>query len=160
MNSQPDNNGISPAQKLFNRNTRTNLPSFQSLSKTAHTNIPIFSEKKAKLPEIDPGTTVRIRTDEEKTWNKQGTIISKNNRPRSYNVLNEKGNILTRNRRHLIPSKEKFTPKYTYENIVPPDAITIPQSVTNNKPNIVEKPNIIVNTENENKPEIAKHSTN
>ena len=62
----------------------------------------------------------RIRTDEEKTWDKKGSVIAPNDRPRSYNVLNEKGNLIIRNRRHLIQTNGKFIVKYNYDNILKP----------------------------------------
>ena len=62
----------------------------------------------------------RIRTDEEKTWDKKGSVIAPNDRPRSYNVLNEKGNLIIRNRRHLIQTNGKFIVKYNYDNILEP----------------------------------------
>ena len=72
-----------------------------------------------KLPEIAPGTTLRIRTDEQNLWNKKGTVVSANNRPQSYNFPNERRNILARHHRHLIPTNEKFNIKHDYNNAIP-----------------------------------------
>ena len=66
LNSQPDYNGTSPAEKLFGHKLRTTLPSLipftQSTTTEKHT---VTKNLKRKLPEIAPGTTVRIRTDEQ-----------------------------------------------------------------------------------------------
>ena len=109
--SQTDHSGTSPAEKLFGHNLRTILPllipSNQSVVTEKHT---ITQNLRRKLPKIAPGTTVRIRTD---LWDK---ILSQNNRPRPYDILNEKGNTLARNRRHLIPTTEKFNIKHDYDN--------------------------------------------
>ena len=45
--------------------------------------------------------------------------MSQNNHPRSYDILNERGNILARNHHHLIPTSEKFNIKHDYNNAVP-----------------------------------------
>ena len=48
-----------------------------------------------------------------------GIIVSQNNRPRSYNILNERGNTFARNHRHLTPTTEKFNIKHDYDNAIP-----------------------------------------
>ena len=42
-----------------------------------------------KLSEIAPGTTVRIRTDEQNLWGKKGIVVSQNNCPLSYHTIFE-----------------------------------------------------------------------
>ena len=120
LNSHPDQNRTSPAEKLFGHKLRTTLPSlipfFQSATTKKHT---ITQNLRCKLPETAPGTTVRIRTGEQKLSNKRGIVASQNNCPWSYDNLNERGNILSRNRRHLIPTTEKFNIKYDYDNAIP-----------------------------------------
>ena len=68
LNSQPDQNGTSPAEKLFGHKLRT-LPSLipftQSTITEKHT---VTHNLKRNLPEIASGTTVRIRTDEQNLW--------------------------------------------------------------------------------------------
>ena len=62
---------------------------------------------------------MQIRTDEQNLWDEKGIIVSQNNRPRSCEILNQRGNILARNRRHLIPTTEKFNIKHDYDNATP-----------------------------------------
>ena len=93
LNSQPDENGLSPAHKLFNRPIHTNLPSAEPQPKPSTTNTAIEPETQNRLSTLKPGYTVRIRTDEEKTWDKKGSVIAPNGHPCS-NVLNEKGNLI------------------------------------------------------------------
>ena len=45
--------------------------------------------------------------------------MRQNNQPQLYDVLNENGNVIIKNHRHLIPTNEKFTQKFTYNNIIP-----------------------------------------
>ena len=72
------------------------------------------------LLNISQGNTVRIRTDEQNLWGKKSIVIKQNNRPLLYNVLNENRNVMIRNHRHFILTNEKFTDKFSYNNIIPP----------------------------------------
>ena len=82
LNSQPDQSRTSPAEKLFGHKLRTTLPSLisfiQSATAKKHS---ITQNLRCKLPETAPGTTVRIRTDEQKLSNKRGIVASQNNCP-------------------------------------------------------------------------------
>ena len=49
MNSQPDENVLSPAYKLFNHPIRTNLPSAKPQPKTSTTNTAIEPETQNRL---------------------------------------------------------------------------------------------------------------
>ena len=124
LNSQPDENGLSPAHKLFNCQIRTNLPSAKPQPKPFTTNTAIEPETQNRLSTLKPGDTIRIKTDKEKTWDKEESVIVPNDRPRSYNVLNEKGSLIIRNRRYLIPTNEKFIVKHDYDNIIEPSEKT------------------------------------
>ena len=100
----------------------------------------ITQNLRCKLPEIAPGTTVRIWTDEQNLWDKKNIVVSQNNHPWSYNILNERGNILARNHCHLIPTAEKFSIKHDSDN-------SIPVSNTSTHPNLMidnqhEKPTL------------------
>ena len=136
MNSLPDENSLSPAHKLFNRPIRTNLPSAKPQPKPSTTNTAIEPQTQNRLSTLKPGDTVRIRTDEEKTWDKKGSVIAPNDRPRSYNVLNEKGNLIIRNCRHLIPTNEKFIVKHDYDNIIEPSETTSQKTLVQTKTDI------------------------
>ena len=120
QNSQPDQNGTSPTGKLFSHKLRTILPSpmpfTQSTTTEKHT---VTHNLKCNLPEISPGTTVQIRANKKNLLDKKGVVVSQNNRPRLYDILNKRGNILARNRFHLIPTTEKFNFKNDYNNAIP-----------------------------------------
>ena len=67
LNSQPNENGISPVQKLFNSELRTNLRPVKALfpknSFVTETSRPRKTTQ--SLPNISQINTVRIRTDEQ-----------------------------------------------------------------------------------------------
>ena len=127
---------LSPAHKLFNRPIRTNLPSAKPQPKPSTTNTEIEPETQIRLLTLKPGDTIRIRTDEEKAWDKKGSVIAPNDRPRSYNVLNDKGNLIIRNPHHLIPTNKKFIVKHDYDNIIEPSETTSKKTFLQTKTDI------------------------
>ena len=63
---------------------------------------------------LSPGDTVRVRTDNEKSWTNTGVITNRADTPRSYTVQTE-SDMYRRNRRHLsvVPlSPIKLPPRY------------------------------------------------
>ena len=127
---------LSPAHKLFNRPIRTNLPSAKPQPKPSTTNTAIEPETQIRLSTLKPGDTIRIRTDEEKAWDKKGSVIAPNDRPRSYNVLNDKGNLIIRNPHHFIPTNKKFIVKHDYDNIIEPSETTSKKTFLQTKTDI------------------------
>ena len=98
---------------MFGRHPRTTLPSiiptrFNQIEKDP--SIKEKYDKKSKdLPPISPDTTVRIYSRSKYgNWKQKGEVISKRHKPRSYDVINEKGNIIRRNRWQLLPTNETF----------------------------------------------------
>ena len=120
LNSQSDQNVTSSAQKLFGHKLRTTLPSLIPFTQTMTTeNHTVTHSLKCNLPEIAPGTAVQIRTNEQNLWDKKGIAVGQNNWPPSHNILNERGNILARNCRHLIPTTEKLNINNDYDKVIP-----------------------------------------
>ena len=132
--SQPNENEISPAQKLFNCQLRTNLPSVKPLlpQNSFVTETPRLHKTTNFLPKTSQENTVRICTDEQNLWDKkQPTAI--------IHVLKENGNVIIRSRRHLISTNEKFMEKFSYDNIILPttklpESIVPPQTANFPKP--------------------------
>ena len=93
---------------LMNRNIRTRLPAAEFInvkSQSTQNKQKKYYDKGAKLlTPLQPGQIVRIRND--KDWENKGEILEKLDE-RSYNVLTESGNILRRNRRHLLQTNEE-----------------------------------------------------
>ena len=111
MNSQPHENELSPAHKLFNCPIRTYLPSVKLQPKPSNIKTALESETQNRISTIKPGDTVRKKTDKRENWDKKRSVIASNGRSSSYIVLNEKGNLIIRNCCHLIPANKKFIVK-------------------------------------------------
>ena len=67
----------------------------------------------------DPGTIVRIRTDEQNHCDKKVSLWVKKDRPQTYVLLKERGNKLARNRPHLVSTIKKFNFRHDYVNVIP-----------------------------------------
>ena len=67
LNSQPEENGLSPVHKLLSHPIHSNLPSLKPQPKPSTTKKAIEPETQKCLSTLKPGDTDRIRTDEEKT---------------------------------------------------------------------------------------------
>ena len=110
VNNTPGENGNSPAQILFNRVVHTLVPSvvtnIKSCKQTKKNH-----QKFPSIQSIQPGSTVRVRYDTDKSWLKKGVVLDKRTEPRSFDILNEKGNVIRVNQRHLLPCKDKFSIK-------------------------------------------------
>ena len=111
--------GKSPAELMLGRHLRSKLPTLPSTLTNKNINMDIVREKDEKyrekytsyhdkhngvksLPDLHPGDIVKVKTDEEKRWLETGKVIEKANTPRSYQVKTPNGNIIRRNRRHLM----------------------------------------------------------
>ena len=145
LRTTPDEDGISPAYRLMNRQLRTVIPSL-SLQQQNQSNYPVQISQKATdrynstashLPELHLGDTVRLRKN--KRWERKGRVISTSEKPRFYHVETENGKRLRRNRRHLLKTSETFsakspsdfeipnTPSSTPVTETPTDYFTTPQ---------------------------------
>ena len=104
----------SPAEMLFNRSIRSNLP---VTTQTLQPSIPLAREELERrqethkryydrgtrpLDDMYPGEKTWIRTDHDTEWS-QGTIVDKYEAPRSYLVDNGQS-VVRRNRSHLKPN--------------------------------------------------------
>ena len=98
--------------------------------KPSTTETAIEPETQNRLPTLKRGETVRIRTGELKIWDKKGSVIARNDRPRLYNVLNKNDNLIFRNRHHSIPITKKLFVKHNYENILKPSKTISQKTIT------------------------------
>ena len=75
----------------------------------------------------NPDSTTKCKTwiyrqnyNQRRTWDQKELVIAPNDCPCSYNIPRKKGNLISRNHCHLIPSSEKFNMKHdnepTYRN--------------------------------------------
>lgn len=109
---------VSPAQVMFNRRVKTKILVHTKLLQPAiprnlHNNL---TEKQIqvknyhdlhakKREQFREGENVLVRTG--KVW-EPAKIISKHNTPRSYIIINSKGNVVKRNSSHLKKTKTEF----------------------------------------------------
>jgi transposase InsO family protein len=109
---------VSPAQALMGRQLRNRVPMLNSqlLPKMADPSSIYIADKEAKarykrdydrrhgvreLPHLEVGDPVQLRTEEESSWKKSGTIISADPDTRSY-LVETPNSVLRRNRKHLL----------------------------------------------------------
>ena len=114
LNATPGADGVSPAMRLFNHQPRTTLLSLNMTytSSTSKINpkeiVKSYNQHAKDLPDIAPSMVVRMRIPGEKRWNEIGKVVEKWQEQRAYRILNSKENIVRRNRRRLLPCKDKF----------------------------------------------------
>lgn len=116
--------GVSPAQLLMSRRTRTTLPTHRRLLlpqpvepervvkalKTRQDKTKAYYDQRGRdLPPLEAGEKVRIRPNREKLWRKAEVL------PRSYVVQDERGRVYRRNRRQIIsvPRDQPMMPQST-----------------------------------------------
>ncbi len=111
------NDDVSPVQRLMSRRTATKLPIAEKLLKprvvkeeAVQENIRDrqrkyknhFDNRTRNLEEIKKNDTIRVRVG--KQW-RPARLINQYH-PRSYEIENEKGNIIRRNRRDILKTRE------------------------------------------------------
>lgn len=113
----------SPAQLIFSRRLKTTIPvkdnllkpKIQPLSNMRNKLIDrqniqkkYFDRNSKQLSKLKPGMIVKVKNfkGNKDRW-QDGMIIGKNRYPRSYNVKLNTGNIVDRNRKHIIINKNK-----------------------------------------------------
>ncbi len=115
----PRKDGLSLAQRLFGRPTRTKLPAHRVVYKKdirdrirEADRLAIKLREKAKeqhdckarkLVELKPGTVVRVQHHPTKRWDLIGTIMEVKSRGRSYLVQSETGRLYWSNRKFIRP---------------------------------------------------------
>ena len=119
-NTPTQNVGRSPAQRLFNRRTKTLLPTTKNALKPQFSENDLdkikfdkrrqafYHDKNSKLlPQLEEGDAVRLKPFKlgQKSWQKG--VVLKQLDDKSYNVVGEGGNVFRRNRVHLRQTKER-----------------------------------------------------
>ena len=109
----PGNDGRSPAEKLMNRQPRSNLPIINKPVKENQVKPENkwYNANARNLPELKIGDTVRIQGN--KTWDRKAQVTEQCNTPRSFKVKTEDGRVLRRNRRDLLKTRESYVPRET-----------------------------------------------
>ena len=138
--------GQSPAQLMMGRKIATHLPVLEKCLKPCWPDEQVVkcSQENYKrvytdnfnkqhgarpLPKLQPGDSVRVKTDGQQSWNTRATVVDHHSTPRSYIVQTHDGSTLRRNRRHLQSCP--VSPNVPQENDSPP---VVPVDVSNNTP--------------------------
>jgi len=127
----------SPAEMLFNRSIRSNLPvttetlkphvvqASELLQRNQQTAKDYYDRRTRPLNTLKPGTPVLMRTDEESKWT-PGNVLEQHSAPRSYLVDNG-SNVVRRNRVHLKPNNSPLPvepdltePESNVSDVIPP----------------------------------------
>ena len=102
--------GKSPEELLMNRSLRTRLPRTEDLlyetAAPSQRNAVNYDKTAKDLKPLQKGETVRIRHNQQ--WEPIAKVINKADTPRSCIVQTESGNLLRRNRKHLLKTGEAF----------------------------------------------------
>lgn len=110
LRTTPGKDKLSPARRLMGRTPRTTVPSVKCPLKSSkpeqipRKTITQYNSHARNLPELHPGDKVLLRGDGK--WSKKGEVMKRNQHPRSYHVKTDSGNVLRRNRRHLLKIKQ------------------------------------------------------
>ena len=94
----PRNDGRSPAEKLMNRQPRSNLPIINKPAEESQVKPENkwYNANARNLPELKIGDTVRIQGN--KTWDRKAQVTEQCYTRRSFKVKTEDGRVLRRNR--------------------------------------------------------------
>lgn len=123
--------GLSPAQLMIGRQLRTTVPILpkqlnpspidyktvrrkDQQTKAAYRFFYNRRHSTQPLPALQPGQSVNIKLDGEKSWKTPAKVVAKAPEPRSYYVQTAQGMLARRNRRHI---------QVVQESPVPPTAV-------------------------------------
>ena len=110
--SAPMENGKSPAELLMNRKLKTILPRVmvdvsatdQRTESLKQRQVSNYNKGARDLPPLSENDVVRIKGDG--TWSDKGKVVNRLD-TRSYQVATDNGQVLRRNRKQLLATKEK-----------------------------------------------------
>ena len=143
----------SPSLALMGRMLKTRIPVMedQLLPKSVnHQSIKIYdSDAKDRykrdydrrhnsrpLSPLSTGQSVLLKTDDERKWIQQGTIVKEDQGKRTYLVQTPAGNTLRRNRKHLQLLPDKFSSDESNDNITNSSNSSSPEETVTTLPNI------------------------
>ena len=106
LRTTKNSSGTSASELLMKRKLRVLVP-LLNVNGNTKTKLkkPTFSQSRELQP-FNTSDTVRYRQNN--NWTRTGIIFNKSDMPRSYTLLNDKNNVIRRNRRHVIKMDPKF----------------------------------------------------
>ena len=135
--------GVSPAELLFGRRMRTQVPILASSLQPKTPEASVVREKDKHYKQtyaknynkhhgvrdselLEPNQSVRIKIDSKKEW-EPATVTGIHDKPRSYNVVTEDGKTFRRNSKHVMSSKGSSQSAATKDknDTQPPPATTV-----------------------------------
>uniref|UniRef100_A0A672FWU0 Integrase catalytic domain-containing protein n=1 Tax=Salarias fasciatus TaxID=181472 RepID=A0A672FWU0_SALFA len=127
--------GLSPAELLMNRKLRTTLPCYTQIKRNEEIQTKLDNLKRKQKNYYDKATKTLtplakddvVRIHDQDTWSRKATVLQEVG-PRSYKVRTEDGNILRRNRRNLLKTKEHFQ-EAGCDDAQSEDAVSLPNKV-------------------------------
>ena len=106
LRTTKNSSGTSASELLMKRKLRTLVT---SLNVNANTKTKLKKSTLSQSRELQPfNTSDTVRYRQNNNWARNGLILNKSDMPRSYILLNDKSNVIRRNRRHLIKMDPKF----------------------------------------------------
>ena len=115
----------STLELLMKRKLRTLVP---LLHVNVNTKTKLKKATSSQSKELQPlNTSDAVCDRQNNNWTRTGIILNKNDMPRSYTMLKDKGNIIWRNRRHLIKIGSNFV-KIVNHNDIDNDIETEPKT--------------------------------
>ena len=114
LRNTPGKDRLSPAQKFMGGTLRTTVPSVKHHLKTTNpakiskkTTVQ-YDSKVRNLNDLHPGDRVRLRAAG--NWSMKGKVMARDKNSRSYHVKTQTGNVLRRNRPHLLKTNGTQSP--------------------------------------------------
>ncbi|XP_015121249.1 uncharacterized protein LOC107044027 [Diachasma alloeum] len=106
--------GKTPAELLYNRKVKNVIPNWRAdgnynkeefrneLLRRQQKQRDYFDKHSKRLPELKRGEVVQIQNENNQKPHKSGVIINRDENPRAYQIKDEHGEVLKRNRKMLI----------------------------------------------------------
>ena len=98
LRTTKNSSGTSASEMLMKRKLQTPVP---PLNVNANTKTKLMKPTLSQSRELQPfNTSDTVRYRQNNNWTRTGIILNKSDMPRSYTVLNDKNNVIRRNRSH------------------------------------------------------------
>ena len=106
LRTTKNNSGTSASELLMKCKLRTLV---SSLNVNANTKLQLKKPTLSQSRELQSfNTSDTVRYCQNNNWTRTGIILNKSDMPRSYTLLNDKNDVIRRNRHHLIKMDPKF----------------------------------------------------
>lgn len=150
-NTPVSNDGKTPAELLYNRKVKNVIPNCRvyveqkddfrnELVRRQEIQKNYFDKHSKQLPVLEKGEVVKIQNENNQKPHKSGIVIDRDENPRAYQIKEEHGQILKRNRRMLIKGGN-FSEIDDYLEAEIEDDVENQNNVENDFPNLTNQGN-------------------